>query len=627
MTAPPFDPRRARLVHGGVEPLPERVAVHAGPLSLVLEEGDVRHVHLGPREVVRRIYGAVRDHTWHTIPSRLSGFTLDVGADSFACRYRAEHRLDPVAFTWDASIEGHPDGTLTFAFDGVADATFERNRIGLCLLHPTPEVAGAPVRVTTTNGAHRSLRFPEVVAVEQPIAGFHDLTRLACEIAPGVWLEAAFAGDIFETEDQRNWIDASYKTYSTPSALPKPVTVTRGTRIAQRITLRLVTASGEPARVAGAPFVIDRPTGTLRVGDVREGRLPAIGVRLPAIADPVRAADTLRPIAPAHLRVDLDLAGDAAVASATLAHAGRVAAGLGDHGGRGPTPIELALHLPVDPDDAAAALATLSIADVAVARVLAFTAGHDTTQPSTLAAVRTWRGRQAIDPPPPIATGTTSDLARIHLSPPAPGDAVCWAMHPQAHASDLTSIAETPAGAHDQVIAVRHRFPGRPMAIAASFGHPRHAETRTHSLFAAGWTLALLAALGRAGADSVTLVDPWPDGGDQATLPIAHVLGALTSLRGARIRPVTSTLDTVRAVLLDAGDRDVMFVANLAPRPCELRLPADPAPWTIWQLDAETRRAALAGGSALVDPGLAGASSGSLALGPCAIARLESPRR
>jgi hypothetical protein len=625
VTAPPFDPRRARLVHGGVETLPERLTVYAGPLSLVLEAGDVRHVHLGSREVVRRIYGAVRDHTWQTIPSRLSAFSLDVRPDSFSCRYRAEHRLDPVAFTWDATIEGRPDGTLTFAFDGVADATFERNRIGLCLLHPTPELAGAPVRATTTDGAQRSLRFPDLVAVEQPIAGFDDLARLACEIAADVWLEAAFAGDIFETEDQRNWIDASYKTYSTPSALPKPVTVTRGTRIAQRITLRLVTASGETARVTGAPFVIDRESGTLRFGDGREGRLPTVGVRVPAIADPVRAADTLRPIAPAHLRVELDLAGDATGAGATLAHVSRVVAALDAPGGHGPTPIELALHLPADPGDAAAALATLSIADLAVARVLAFTAGHDATQPSTLAAVRVWRGGQAHDPPPPIATGTTSDLARIHLSPPVPGDAVCWAMHPQAHATDLTSIAETPAGAHDQVIAVRHRFPGLPMAIAASFGHPRHAETRTRSLFAAGWTLALLAALGRAGAERVTLVDALADADsadDLSAIAVAHVLAALAARTAASFRPIVSTLPTVHAFALDSADRSTLFVANLAPRACEVDLPGSDRTWRLRRLDAETILGQN-GPGALLGGDTEPLSAGRLHLGPCAIARLD----
>ena len=52
-------------------------------------------------------------------------------------------------------------------------------------------------------------------------------------------LFSPFSGDIFEMEDQRNWTDASYKTYSTPLALPFPVEVTAGTSIAQSVTLTL----------------------------------------------------------------------------------------------------------------------------------------------------------------------------------------------------------------------------------------------------------------------------------------------------------------------------------------------------------------------------------------------------
>jgi hypothetical protein len=223
---------------------------------------------------------------------------------------------------------------------------------------------------------------------------------------------------------------------------------------------------------------------------------------------------------------------------------------------------------------------------------------------------------------------TAGDLARIHLAP-APlvaADAVCWSMHPQAHATDLTTIAETPDGARDQVRTVKQRVPGRPVAITATFGRHGQPDPRSGSLFAAGWTLALLAALGAAGADSVTLADAWPGGDDLSALPVMHVLAALATLREAALRPVASTLDTVRAMALEHGDRRTLFVANLAPRACTLALPSGPDAWTAWILDADTP---LAGGAAtaLIDRGGVIVASGRLALGPCAIARLEEARR
>jgi len=571
------------------ETLPERLPLRAGPLALVIEAGDVRSVHAGEHEIVRRLYGAVRDHAWRTIPGRLSGFTLDRDADAFRCRYRMDHRQDGVAFGWDATIEGTADGTLTFAFDGVAEATFERNRIGLCLLLPLPALSRAPIRVTTSTGSHRRLAFPDLVAIEQPMVGFDDIGAFACEVGPNLWLEASFEGDVFQAEDQRAWTDASAKFYSTPVTLPKPVTVPAGTRISQRVTLKLRASGAAAAGLPPAPFVIDRTDGELRIADGPAGRLPAIGL-LPT--------DAARHARPAFLRVDLDLADEAARA-ALAAH--RHAGGL---------PIELVLRLPADAAAAAQALDCLDLVGLDVARVLAFTAGHDTTQPSTLDAVHAWRATHPARAALPIATGTFSDLARIHVAP-APlvrGDAVCWAMDPQAHATDLTSIAETPDGARDQVRTVKQRFGGLPVAITATLGRHGQPDPRATSLFAAGWTLALLAALAEAGAESVTLAETWPGVDDFAALPVVHVLAALAAVRNEDLRPVVSTLDRVRAVSFDRGLRRTLFVANLAPRDCELALPGDAA-WTAWIL-----------GAGMVAPGR-------LSLGPFAIAGLEAARR
>jgi len=193
-------------------------------------------------------------------------------------------------------------------------------------------------------------------------------------------------------------------------------------------------------------------------------------------------------------------------------------------------------------------------------------------------------------------------------------DAVCWAMHPQAHATDLTTIAETPDGARDQVRTLRQRVGRRPLAVAASFGRHGEPDPRAGSLFAAGWTLALVAALGEAGADSVTLLDAWPED-DPASLPVVGVLAALAPFAGAVQRPIASPLFTLRALGLEHGTHDVLFVANLAPRPCEVTLPPGYGPWHARLLDTERTFASDAGGVL-----------NRLTLGPCAIAWLEAPR-
>lgn len=58
--------------YGSDEPLAEQIPLRAGPLTLIYEAGDVRYLKLGNREILRRIYVAVRDRNWGTIPPRLS---------------------------------------------------------------------------------------------------------------------------------------------------------------------------------------------------------------------------------------------------------------------------------------------------------------------------------------------------------------------------------------------------------------------------------------------------------------------------------------------------------------------------------------------------------------------------
>src|SRR5207253_715246 len=97
---------------------------------------------------------------------------------------------------------------------------------------------GIPCEVQTVDGGTTSSSFPKLISPHQPFLNVRSITH---EVVPGVHAEVSFEGDIFETEDQRNWSDASYKTYSTPLSLPKPVEVPTGTHIRQAVTIRLTT--------------------------------------------------------------------------------------------------------------------------------------------------------------------------------------------------------------------------------------------------------------------------------------------------------------------------------------------------------------------------------------------------
>ena len=80
------------LYYGKEEPLPDQVALRAGPLSLIYEEGDLRYIKLGDHEILRRLYVAIRDRNWGTVLPVLSNLQMDIGEDSFRISYDVENK-------------------------------------------------------------------------------------------------------------------------------------------------------------------------------------------------------------------------------------------------------------------------------------------------------------------------------------------------------------------------------------------------------------------------------------------------------------------------------------------------------------------------------------------------------
>src|SRR5687768_8352567 len=199
----------------GGEVSESEVKLCAGPLRMIFDYGDLRYITFRDREIVRRIYAAVRDRNWGTILGTRSNLKIDSGRDFFQISYDSEHTQDDISFVWHAEISGDADGTIKFSFDGEARSTFLKNRIGLCVLHPM-EFAGEKCLLERDDGTKHEAQFPKLVAQEQPVRDLFNLKSLSYKIAADSWLELYFEGDLFETEDQRNWIDASFKTYSTP---------------------------------------------------------------------------------------------------------------------------------------------------------------------------------------------------------------------------------------------------------------------------------------------------------------------------------------------------------------------------------------------------------------------------
>jgi D-apionolactonase len=622
---------RHLLVHGAPGALPERVPLRAGPLTLVFEAGDLRDVSLAGRVVVRRIYGAVRDQEWGTVPAMLSELAISAQDDRFRIGYRSEHREGVVDFVWRAAIDGEPDGTITFTFSGEARSTFARNRIGLCVLHPMRECAGIAATARLLGGRRIALCFPDLVSVQQPMDGFSDLAGLEYDTGGGP-VALAFEGDAFETEDQRNWIDASFKTYSTPLSRPRPVVVPRGTRVEQRVTIRLP-GSGSPGR--SLPVAADRQALAPR-REAPDWTVPAFGVGLGALeADMTgRELERLHELHPAHVRLDLPLA--AAGWQDRLARAlevqRAVACGL-----------EIALHVSPDCGAHLDRLTELLPRELPVARLLISAHNRPTTTADALELVRVHLIRKRPDLGP-IGAGSRLDLYEFHLYPPPAARLIFWGMNPHAHASDLTSLAETPAAAAAQVRTVRARHPAAATAITpitlrrrprAPAPTPPGVDPLHRSLFGAAWTLGMAAHLAEVGANSATFYEGVEElsSGD-GVFPLLHVLADVCECAGGRVVPMSreagvagdgerSSAGARASLLVERRSGAVLMLANLSPDECSMPIPSAFAPAGVRLLDETTARRAATDWKGFRRDTRSMGRAAVVDLGPFATARLD----
>jgi hypothetical protein len=225
-------------------------------------------------------------------------------AGSFTVEYRAVCGDANQRLQYAARIIGSNDGGLVFDAVATPDTDFVTNRAGFVVLHPA-WLAGQKLKVTHVDNREEETRFPERISPSQPV---FDIRALSHEVAPGLWATCRMEGDTFEMEDQRNWPDASYKTYVRPLALPWMYTLAKGSRHEQSVRLSL-TGGGAAggARLSGAI--------ALELGQDLPLRVPELGVALPhnEIEAASAAIDALRVLKPRFLVCHADMRDSAAL--------------------------------------------------------------------------------------------------------------------------------------------------------------------------------------------------------------------------------------------------------------------------------------------------------------------------
>ncbi|WIB78733.1 hypothetical protein DEJ28_06455 [Curtobacterium sp. MCPF17_002] len=492
--------------------------VTVGPWRLTLRGAEVADVQHRGVTVLRAIRFVTRDHNWRTADDTVRRRTVEVHDDSSAhVRIEATSTYDAVPVldvVLDVSVAG---GTVVVDAVGTTTRAFRRNRIGLVVLHP-PTLAGTPFTVRHPFSGPTDHVFPTWIAPHQPatdVVGYTWTTG-------GVDVDVSLLGDGFEMEDQRNWTDASYKTYSTPLSEPFPVALEAGTTIHQSVALDCGPAGAFPPGGAASPApalaLLDGPAPTTVV--TPPPTLQLLAGSAPTAARPDDAA-LLRDVP---ILVEPVL-GDPNVA-AVLASARRDAGG---------APLDVRFVT----DDPALLRAAIDavLADGPVARVGAYDPVSHVTTPALQDALRAAAGAHG---GLAAVAGTRAHFTELNRSIDVFGGwdgPLTFALTPQMHDRSRAQVTESvrmqrwvvssasrlAAGRqlHIGPVTLRPRFnavataPGRVVTDPSTvdgYGPqdvPDATDPGQHSRAADDWFAASVAALTVSGVASITLAEAW----------------------------------------------------------------------------------------------------------------------
>lgn len=541
----------------------------SGLWSLELRGDEIADISYDGRVALRSIRSLIRDRDWNTP-------TLSV--------YSVLGRTDSLVFAVKSSGFGSDfDGAVTISIDGetaifksslTSNNDFLANRIGFNVLHPA-EVAGAKFELTHSDTSVEKSSFPIEISPNQPafdIAGLNWTHN-------GLDVNLEFDGDVFEMEDQRNWTDASFKTYSRPLALPYPYEIRINQTVRQILTL---TVSGErPQVLKSKPKAISLS----KIGDFPQIQLGAssapdsMNINHKFVKD---ADNSAQDRACSVILVELDLQTQNWKAALFRAKQSNL-----------PLDLRIVCSADVTEDQIAEVLELLE--EAKLLRVATFDAvSHVSVTSSSRAAEQALASANLNIPLIGGARSHFTELNRNHEHMPANLAGITFSSTPLFHSLSTEQLVESVAmqrltvlqavkiangkSVHVGPITLRPRFNNVATAITKSpnvrdlslgygaqwFGFD---DERQSSPELGAWTIASAAAFAVDGVQSITFFEEWGPRGvetaDGQTLEVKRALIELTKLEGGQLLSGNSPDGFVWSVGSIGDLEATVLVANL----------------------------------------------------------------
>jgi hypothetical protein len=584
-----------------------QVVLNAGLLSMIYESGNIRSVFAGNTEIVRMIYSALRDKEWLTIMPVISEEKIEMLPDAFTISYSARYRSGEIDFLASYNIFGKSDNSLIFSLEGEAMQTFEKNRIGFCVLHPVEENAGRRCEIVHSNGQSENMVFPEFISPHQP---FIDIASMRWKISD-IGSTIDFYGDIFECEDQRNWTDASYKTYSTPLSHPFPVKILKGEKISQKIVLKV--EGGFKTEKA------DNEKIKIVINNKKTFPVPLIGIGRSTRPEPLSEGESqiIRKLGFDHYRVDVYLFKTdwKILTERSVNEAGKLK-----------YPLELALFFDDNATDQASEFIDwISAVKPEIALIIVYHKSYQST-PDLLTDSIIPLLKKAL-PCIRYGCGTNANFAQLNRNQPQSvhNDFVCYPIQPQEHASDNLTLVENLKAQRYTVesaiqfsnnkkiwispVNIQRRFNANIDSYeqpSFSVGLPLQVDSRLMSLFGACWTAGSLKYLSEAGIEGVTFYETvgergiiqgdfpsrWPDrfySFEGMIFPVYFVFEFILKHKKSNVVASTSTHPLkVESVVISYGNQLKIILFNFTSVRQQVIIEGCTGLFTIRQLNVET---------------------------------------
>ena len=605
------------VVFGTPEPPQMPIRLVVGPLSVEVIDGIARGLRWHSVEVIRAIACPIRDKSWATYPSQFSEERVETSRDGF--NFERRYVIADRALSCRLVFVGRADGFFRASAELTAHQDFRTNRAGLTVLHPIASLAGSPLTVRQADGSTTLVEFPKMVSPGQPV---FDIAGLVYSVQ-GIEVTITFKGETFEMEDQRNWTDASYKTYCRPLSRPTPYLIAAGETVRQEIEIQVTGSAGRSPDTS-----TDLGAAGLRLDPTREA-VPAVSLALDATSLPDTDESVIaRLVAPRilQLRVCPETVNPVLDVSQALI--------------RDDTQeIELEIVIPEDRqiDDCLGEIAKrCSRLPIRVARVIALPEPYlrsyqpagpwprgPTPRDATVAARRWFPSAQ-------IGGGVLTNFAELNRCRPDTSvcDYITHGATPIVHAADDRSVVESLEGlsqvlASARVLASRRGYRLGLVSIAMRsnpygsrvVANPDQLrlpmagiDPRQRGLFAAAWAIGAVAATEQYGILSMALATPvgplgiiyrkaewsqpiYDDEGGAVVYPLFHVVRALSQIADV---PRLSIRGAPRGVVGVAGEtrlgNRVLLLANMSDEPRRVILPQSAR---VRRLDEETFETAI----------------------------------